>query len=45
MLEQLREDFARLPALLAEPAPAARRAGAAGRASRAGAPPQMDLFG
>jgi uracil-DNA glycosylase len=49
-LEELREDFAKLPALLAEPAPVPIGAVAPVAAAVAGAgpepePPQMDLFG
>jgi len=49
-LEELREDFSRLPALLEEPAPVpigavAPVAAAAAAAGPAPAPPQMDLFG
>jgi uracil-DNA glycosylase len=49
-LEELREDFAKLPALLAEPAPVpigavAPVAAAVAAAGAEPAPPQMDLFG
>jgi uracil-DNA glycosylase len=49
-LEELREDFAKLPALLAEPAPVpigavAPVAAAVAAADPEPAPPQMDLFG
>jgi uracil-DNA glycosylase len=49
-LEELREDFAKLPALLAEPAPVpigavAPVAAAVAAAEAEPAPPQMDLFG
>jgi DNA polymerase len=49
-LEELREDFAKLPALLAEPAPVpigavAPVAAAVAAAEPEPAPPQMDLFG
>jgi uracil-DNA glycosylase len=49
-LEELREDFAKLPALLEEPAPVpigavAPVAAAAAAAGPAPEPPQMDLFG
>jgi uracil-DNA glycosylase len=49
-LEELREDFAKLPALLAEPAPVpigavAPVAAAVAASGREPEPPQMDLFG
>ena len=48
-LEELREDFAKLPALLAEPPPvpigAVAPVAAAWRAEPEPEPPQMDLFG
>jgi uracil-DNA glycosylase family 4 len=43
VLEELRADFARLPDLLAEPAPVP--IGAIGPVAVAAAPPQLDLFG
>ena len=44
-LEQLREDFSRLPALLEEPPPVPIGAVAPVAAAAATEPPQMDLFG
>jgi uracil-DNA glycosylase len=44
-LDELREDFSRLPALLAEPAPVPIGAVAAAAAVPAPEPPQIELFG